>query len=367
MYNDSTSSGQAASPQDGKAHVMRNAILVSFFGILLVSISGCDKPLAYGDPHAIIVVSSEDVWPALEDSVLAVLSPDVFTLRNERTFRVTYQVPEGIEWQRLRKFKETVLIGGADDPWMAEALAAADDPVDFDVPGIVEVENVWANGQNLTIMVVDPARDVAPQVFGLLHEAHRIIDQRFREGARRRMFVSGIKDDLADSLQEAVGFSLLLPEVYRWEVTDSFFIFRNDNPSPGELIRQFGVTWRTPIPTDLTTDSLLAWKEAVSVDRYAYPQTVDLESIQTREMVMGNMEIREIRGAWSNPPGSQWPAAGPFVFWSVACPGQDRLYFLDSWLYAPGKDKWEYIIQLETILGSFRCGTESTREMQIGD
>ena len=55
------------------------------------------------------------------------------------------------------------------------------------------------------------------------------------------------------------------------------------------------------------------------------------------------------------------------MFWSVACPAQDRLYFLDSWLYAPGKDKWEYIIQLETILQTFRCGTNADREMQKGD
>ena len=68
------------------------------------------------------------------------------------------------------------------------------------------------------------------------------------------------------------------------------------------------------------------------------------------------MEITEVRGAWSNPPDSQWPAAGPFILWSLACPSQDRLYLIDAWLYAPGKDKWEYILQLETIMESFRCG-----------
>ena len=35
---------------------------------------------------------------------------------------------------------------------------------------------------------------------------------------------------------------------------------------------------------------------------------------------------------------------------------QDRMYLLDAWLYAPGKEKYEYMIQLQTILGSFRCG-----------
>ncbi len=346
---------------------MRNAILGSFIATLLLSFSGCDKPLAYGDPNAVIIVSTEEAWPSLRDSVFAVLSPDVFTLRTERTFRVTYQAPYGIEWERLRKFKESVLIGATDDPWIAEALASLDNDVTYDVPGLVEVENVWARNQNLILIIVDPTRDIPPQVFGLLEEAHSIIDQQFRDGARRRMFVSGVKDELADSLQEAVGFSLLLPEVYQWVEEDSFYIFRNDNPSPGELIRQFGVTWRTPIPAGLTIDSLLAWKEAVSEERYAYPQIVNPEGLQTQEMVMGNMEITEVRGAWANPPGSPWPAAGPFVFWSVACPAQDRLYFLDSWLYAPGKDKWEYIIQLETILQTFRCGTNADREMQKGD
>ena len=31
------------------------------------------------------------------------------------------------------------------------------------------------------------------------------------------------------------------------------------------------------------------------------------------------------------------------------------MYLIDAWLYAPGRDKYEYMIQLEEILGSFRC------------
>ena len=123
------------------------------------------------------------------------------------------------------------------------------------------------------------------------------------------------------------------------------------------MIREFGVTWRSPIPEGLDTDSLIAWKESVSEEFYNYGQVVQRETIRTRNLVMGGMEISEIRGAWSNPPESTWPAAGPFIFWTVACPDQDRLYYLDGWLYAPGKDKWEYILQLETIMGSFRCGS----------
>jgi hypothetical protein len=32
------------------------------------------------------------------------------------------------------------------------------------------------------------------------------------------------------------------------------------------------------------------------------------------------------------------------------------VYLLDAWLYAPGRPKHEFMIQLSTILDTFRCG-----------
>ena len=346
---------------------MRKVLLVILVSSLAVSANACDMGLAYGDPNAVIVVAPEEWWPPLRDSVFAVLSPDVFTLRAERTFRVTYQAPLGMEWQRLQKFREEVLIGTPEDPWIAEALATLHDTVTFDVPGLVEAEEVWAKNQKVTVLLVDPDGDINAQVFSMVDEVHTILEGRFRETVLRRMFVSGSKTELADSLLEVAGFSLLFPEVYQFSAQDSLYIFRNDNPDPSELIRQFGVTWRTPIPTGLTADSLMDWKEHVSQESYNWPQTVKRDNLPTRNLVMGDMTITEFRGAWSNPPGSSWPAAGPFVFWSVACPAQDRLYFIDAWLYAPEKDKWEFLLQLETILGTFRCGSQVNQQPRLGD
>ncbi len=114
---------------------MRKALLVFLVSSVSFSSTACDMGLAYGDPSAVIVVAPEDWWPPLQDSVFAVLSPDVFTLRAERTFRVTYQAPLGLEWQRLQRFKEEVLIGTPDLPWIAEALATLHDTVTYQCPG----------------------------------------------------------------------------------------------------------------------------------------------------------------------------------------------------------------------------------------
>jgi hypothetical protein len=108
------------------------------------------------------------------------------------------------------------------------------------------------------------------------------------------------------------------------------------------------------------------WKEVVSDESYGYPQLVDRDGTQIRRLAKGNMEINEVRGAWTNPPGG-WPAAGPFILWSVSCPEQNRLYFIDAWLYAPAKEKWEYMIQLETILNSFRCNAGMGSGPRMGD
>lgn len=334
---------------------MRNVLLTLLVSLLAFSATACNQGLAYGDPQAVIVVSAREGWAEMQDSVFAVLGPDVYTLRAERSFRLTHQVPEGEDWLRLRRFKEEVLIGTPEDPWVAEALATVHDTVTYEIPGIVETEDVWAKNQNVTMMLVDPTRDVAEQVYAMVDDVHAILDQRFRAGALARMFVSGTKEELADSLRMMAGFTLTLPDVYRWAVTDSLFIFRNDNPDPAELIRQFGVTWRTPIPDALTVDSLMDWRVAVAEASYDYPQVVKREELFPQEKALGNWPILEVRGTWSNPPGD-WPAAGPFIFWSLTCPEQNRLYFLDAWLYAPGKEKWEYILQLETVLSSFRCG-----------
>ncbi len=37
------------------------------------------------------------------------------------------------------------------------------------------------------------------------------------------------------------------------------------------------------------------------------------------------------------------------------CP--TRTYFIDAWLYAPNEPKYEYMLQLQEILGSFRCAS----------
>ena len=85
------------------------------------------------------------------------------------------------------------------------------------------------------------------------------------------------------------------------------------------------------------------------------PQMVVLEGSSERSFDYEGNSAYELRAQWRNPPERNWPAGGPLITRTVTCDAQDRTYLLDAWLYAPGQEKYEYMIQLDVLLGTFSC------------
>jgi len=324
--------------------------------ILLLPGVGCDEQRAFGDPDSIIVAARADLWEEIQDTVTSALEPRIFTVRNERTFTLTHQDPREEPWGRLQLFRQELVIGTADDPWVAEALAKRQGSAPLSPPQIVQAQDVWARQQLVTVLLLSPDGDPAAQVIRLLEPLHELMDRQFREYSVNRMFVSGRDTALARRLEEEYSFRILLPEVYRHEAHDTLHIFRNDNPDPSELIRQATVSWISPLPEDMPpVDSLLAWRRRASEEVYAYPQVNDTSFMLVADTTLAGHQVREIQAVWANPPDDAFPAGGPFLFRAIRCEEDDRLYFLDAWLYAPNRDKYQYMIHLQAILDSFRC------------
>ena len=321
--------------------------------ILTLSLGSCDSTaLAYGDANSIIAVMRPDLWEEVSDDVYSALESTIRTVRNEKTFTVTYQDPSGDYWGNLRRFRQMLLIGTMADSWIQEALEG-DSGNAF---GIHQVGDVWARGQQVTVVLL-PDGGGAQELTPYLAEVHELLDEQFRIYAVNRMYMSGADTALADTLSIEAGFSLILPTVYRWNQSDSVFLFRNDNPDPSELIRQIGVTWKTPIPAAMQQAAVLAWRSELVAGHYSEPQDHALENASAGPIEHLGNNGYQVRAEWRNPPDRGWPAGGVFITRVIACENQNRSYLLDSWLYAPGKEKYEYVIQLETILDSFQCAS----------
>ncbi len=323
--------------------------------LLTLAAGACEQPRAHGDVNAIIIAAERDRWDGISEIVEAGLEPTIQTVRDERPFRLTYQDPEGgVEWSQLRRFRQVLVIGSPSEPWIEEALAArrTNDPVT--PPTFVQVDNVWARGQTVSVIVL-PEGGGSEALAAMVDTVRATLEAQYRGYATTRMYVSGRDTVLADSLAREVGFALTLPSVYRYSVRDSVFRFRNDNPSPTELIREIGVTWLEPAPDSLPGQVAMAeWRSEFANAYYNDPQDPNAAIETFRPIQVGDVQGVEYQSAWVSPEGA-WPAGGPFIARAMHCPGQDRLYLLDAWLYAPTQAKYEYMIQLQTILDSFRC------------
>ena len=337
----------------------RNPVAALFALAVLLGVAACEKPRAFGDANSVVVAADPGLWEEVQDTILSVLEPRIFTVRRERSFRLTFQDPADEAWTRLQNFRQELLIGSRQDPWVARALEERSSDEPLSPPQILQVRDVWARNQLVTVMLL-PEGGGAEAVHPLIDPLQRLMDQQFREYARARMYVSGRDTALTDTLMREHGFQIEIPNVYRWaRETDSIFVFRNDNPDPSELIRQVTVAWRSPLPEEMPPhETLLEWRQELAQEHYSYPQVHDTTLFLRQDTTFRGMEMREVQAVWSNPPEDQFPAGGPFIFRAIACPEDDRLYLVDAWLYAPGEDKYEYMIQLETIMESFRCRPE---------
>lgn len=320
--------------------------------LLLLAACGNRSSVAYGDANSIILVAPDSIWEEAGVTIQQVLEPRIMTVRAERTFDLTHVSPSDPDLLKLRLWRQVLVVGQASDPWVSAVLT--DREVPATLPAIVERDDIWARGQRVTAVVLPPEASTAA-LTEILPELHQLLDQRFRNYAQARMFVSGRNDSLQAALRAESGFGILLPAVYTMKhPNDHTYLFRNDNMVGGQLVRMVQVTWQKGA-AELSRDAVLAWRDRAGEGNYWPVQQVQPEILESQPIEGEGAAGLEVRGAWKGDLDG-YPMAGPFITRAIYCPAQDRTYLLDSWLYAPAKDKYEYVLQLETILNTFECG-----------
>jgi hypothetical protein len=321
--------------------------------LLAAALLGCNgSRQAVGTVTSIIVLAPDSVWAAVGDSMMAALEPRIFTVREERTFEVTQVSPQDPRWSEMRRFRQVLALGSADDPWVRPVLDRARQQVG--AQGVVQARDVWARNQTATAVVL-PAGAGPDAALPQLPAVAAVMDSAFRAYAYQRMYTSRPDSVLRDTLLAQGGFGLLLPNVYRQLTRDhNVYLFQNSTQIGGDLVRSVLVTWRDGLH-EPSADAALEWRASVAQAEYRPPQETGREHVQAVALTLPQAGLGvEVQGVWDGTDPS-WPMSGPFIARMVQCPASNRTYLLDSWLYSPGRAKYEYMIQLQTILNSFEC------------
>ena len=329
------------------------ALLVVLLVLPLAAVA-CEQPNALGKHNTTIVVSASDsLWQAVRDTTYGALEPTFFTTRDEKKFYVEQVDTTATEdVGHLLTFKRVLVFGTPDNRYVQEIVDAADASMP-EPPGVVYGSDVWARGQWAAAVVLSPER-ASDAWRAQLPGVAAWVDSTYRTFVLNRMYVSGRDTAAMDSIARRFGFGVTFPGVYDVAIRgggDGPVVIRNDNPDPSELIRSVLFAWRSPPLDTLTVDAAVAWRRAVDSVHYVTPQAIDTVHRSARIEVDGRPAL-EVLGVWSDE-GTAYPAAGPFVLRLVQCP--ERTYLHDAWIYAPGKDRYQYDIQIRHILDSFTC------------
>jgi hypothetical protein len=320
---------------------------------LAVFASGCKAPQAFGERHSLIVRADSALWQQVDSAVLATLEERFFTTRPERIFKVTFVASGDTLWDEFRLWQQVLVLGPRGDEVVERVLRAAGER-DAEPPAVIEAKDIWALEQIVTLILL-PEQGQAEAVREKLPEAYDLLRARYDEWIRNRMYISGVNDSLKQALAQ-VGFTLDLPRVYLHFQRDSVFRFGNPyRQAETDILRSLLVTWTAGIE-EPTPASLRAWRDRIDETEYQEPQDILDVGFRSRPVTVNGVEGVEIRGVWQDR--SDFPAAGPFISRALPCPAQNRTYYLDAWLFAPGEAKYPYLRQLEILMDTFRCTGE---------
>lgn len=125
------------------------------------------------------------------------------------------------------------------------------------------------------------------------------------------------------------------------------------------------ITWK-PYESEyqLLPDSIIAWREAIA-KKYLFedPQNpisylvteTENADVFSRQVNFNKHFAMEIRGLWRTNNNTM---GGPFLGYTLADQPKGLLYYIEGFAYAPGKDKREYMRELEAILWSFKTSED---------
>ncbi|MEN8145577.1 MAG: DUF4837 family protein [Gemmatimonadota bacterium] len=317
--------------------------------------AGCGRPAAMGKFDSLILVIPDVLWEQVAEMTEAALEPTIFTTRDDRKFVVTQVDPLAPDIVNLLTWKQVIVMAPPGDPNL-EKIASGADRDELASPDIFRSFDVWARNQVATGVVLDPAREVA-SLLEQLPALGELVDADYRAYVHGKMFVSGVDTALAQALEANVGVTAMVPKVYTLTLrSDDIAVIRNDNPDPSELIRSILVQriagpGAGQVPS--AADSVYAWRESIDDVQYNVPQSITPLEGSDELMAVGDAFTAQVRGTWKDE--GSFPAAGPFIARSMQC--GDYTIFVDAWLYSPSprRSKYEYMLQLEEILDSFRC------------
>lgn len=317
------------------------------FLLFLLFLVTCSEDVYYaaGKEDEVFVVADSGVWKELKNLIKESLYKDVRIVHEKPIFTVKYAEPQNFRLKQKRK--NLLLIGSGTSDRTFEFIrnilpSNALSKIESQGAGIFLAENFYAEGQ---IVVVIGAKDMT-SLKDILKKKQDTLFNIFQGKIKERIKTKTLKqfnERLSKRMRNQYGWSLKLPRQYFVSRDlDRFVRFIRRHPD-----RFISIYWEF---TDNFDAQYCLDERKIIAKIYYRGDQIDTTRTKIEGFKFRGRDIFVISGVWQN---EQYVMGGPFLTYCIYEPKKKTAYFVDGLIFAPGKNKWVYLCELEAIIESF--------------
>ncbi|MGK7390922.1 MAG: DUF4837 family protein [Candidatus Cyclobacteriaceae bacterium M2_1C_046] len=221
-------------------------------------------------------------------------------------------------------------------------------------------KDVYAKGQQVLYLFSKTSDQLATKIMENEEQIRSIFNVRERERLEKGLFKSKALKGISDALVKDHDFYLKIPFGYKMAANDDKFVwFRQMNDDNDKNIF---VTYRPYVSEEqFSKEQIIQFRDSIArkklfedpavPDTYIITETgVPFKPVVTKEVNFNGLYAVETRGLWRTRTASM---GGPFLSYVVVDEKLGRLYYLEGFVFSPGKSQREFMRELEVILHTF--------------
>jgi hypothetical protein len=210
----------------------------------------------------------------------------------------------------------------------------------------------WARGQLIVYIMGDGQEDLAKNITRAFPRVSHRIREHDNPQLDAQTYMNGSSTELSRLIVKEFGIKLKIPGDFELAVNDDNFLWiRRDNREVTSSIVIKTFPYKDKLQMQL--DGLIDMRERIggliegtTAGSVMHTNNMDLPVYTYPKDIAGRYAI-ESRGIWEMTGDY---LGGPFINFAII--DGDRIIVIDAFVYAPGKDKRDYIQQLELVISS---------------
>lgn len=358
-----------------KKNQFASLIIASLFFGLLLSCSQDGKktasksylPIARGADGVILVVMDSALWTdSLGAELRRTLSEPIPGLPQDEPYFTIRQINPRKLNSILKAAKNMLFVTTLDHRSLQSTVMRkfmTDESINRikTEPNLFRYSNIdaFARGQEVLHLFGQTQNQLISKIVG----NRSSIKNFFMEAEKKRISKSLFnkeKKNITKIIGEKHGFSMRIPYGFDIAKQEENFVWIRFLLEQGNIEKSVFVHY-TDYTSKQAFDYPVEYREAITSANLRDSEKPDLymttQNInhQIKEVNFNGKYAKEIRGLWMN---SDISGGGAFVSYVFVDESQKRIYYLEGYVYAPSKDKRQFMREMEVVLSTFKSGEE---------